>query len=418
MILSCVFIAIVGVVAFFHYVQGFFSAFISVVLTLVAAAVALGFHEQFVFLAGGKTGDFATSLSLCVSFALVYFILRLVFDWFIPGNVNFGVLPDKVGAGVMGIIAGMMVAGILALAAGAMPFQPAMWGYSPWPSQKVQVSLNSVPSWARYGRGQDITGNLYLHDWMQDPSVDDAKASSLMLPVEKFAQGYISMVSAGSLEGDLKWSDRHPNYSYELARQRIGLQPNAAHTAFPTKGKAIEVAAIFRGPPGMKQVDGDIKEYRVSAPDVAAQLTAEKGALLIVRVIFGGDAPEKDGKVRFSTSSFRIVAGPAGAKKNFLPVATVFNGQTAVAQRPDDFLVVGGGKGVDLVFDVDPEFVIVGDGADAKIAPGTFIEFKRYSWVDLSGNEVKPPGTLHADERTADEVLRRANWAPRAPRNP
>lgn len=411
MILSVVFIAIVGVVAFFHFTQGFFSAFISAVLTLVAGAVALGLQEWVVFALGGKTGDFATSLALCVLFAVTYFVLRLIFDWACPGNVNFGVLPDKVGAGVMGLLAGMLVSGILALAANAMPFEPAMWGYSPWPTEgKMLVSMNSVPQWAKYGRGQDITNSLYMHDWVQDPVADESKASSLLLPVDKFAQGYISMVSAGALEGDVKWSDRHPNYTVELSRERLGLQPNAMHTAFPGKGKAVDVVDIFRGPPGLKQIEGDLKEYRAGSPEAPAQLTAEKGALLIVRVIFGGETGEKDGKVRFSTSSFRLVAGPPGAKKNYTAVATMLNGERAVAQRPDDFLIVSSGKGVDLIFDVDPDAVIAGDGNESKVQPGTFLEFKRFSWVDLSGKDVKAPGAIKADERTADTILRRQDW--------
>ena len=40
MIFSVLLLAIVGIVGFFQYVQGFFSATISAILTMIAAAVA------------------------------------------------------------------------------------------------------------------------------------------------------------------------------------------------------------------------------------------------------------------------------------------------------------------------------------------------------------------------------------------
>ncbi|HEY1921998.1 MAG TPA: hypothetical protein VGG44_04475, partial [Tepidisphaeraceae bacterium] len=114
MILSAIFFALVAVIAFFHYIQGFFTATISAILTIIAGVVALGWYEQIApLLFNIKFYDQAASISLVVLFAVAYLVPRLACDSFIPGNVRVPFIVDKVGAAVMGIIAGLMSTGIL-----------------------------------------------------------------------------------------------------------------------------------------------------------------------------------------------------------------------------------------------------------------------------------------------------------------
>src|SRR5580658_103781 len=131
MIFSVILFALVGVVAFFQYVQGFFSATISAILAVIAAIVAMGWYETAApLLFNAKIYDQAASISLVVIFAVVYILPRLLIDSFVPGNVRVPFIVEKVGAGVMGLIAGLVCTGIVAVAADALPFGPSIGMYA------------------------------------------------------------------------------------------------------------------------------------------------------------------------------------------------------------------------------------------------------------------------------------------------
>src|SRR3954447_2347832 len=115
MLFSLFVIVFVGIIAYWHYLQGFFSAAISAILAIVAALVALGYQEQVVSMLGGKFNDQANSIALVVLFAITYLVLRVIFDKAIPGNVRFPVLLDRIGAPIMGLFAGIFCVGIMAI---------------------------------------------------------------------------------------------------------------------------------------------------------------------------------------------------------------------------------------------------------------------------------------------------------------
>src|SRR5882762_9641810 len=133
MIFSLVVIVFVGIIAYWHFLQGFFSAAISAILAIVAALIALSYQEDLAALFGGRMNDQANAMCLVVIFAVTYFLLRVIFDWAIPGNVRFPVLLDKIGAPIMGIIAGIFAVGVLVVAAQTLPFGPSIAGYQRYP---------------------------------------------------------------------------------------------------------------------------------------------------------------------------------------------------------------------------------------------------------------------------------------------
>src|ERR1700722_18589628 len=156
MILSLLLFALCVIIAFFQYIQGIFSATLSAILATIAAAVALGWYEQVApLLFNIKFYDQAASISLVVLFAVTYFIPRLICDSFIPGNVRVPFIVDKVGAAVMGIIAGLMSTGIVAVATDALPFGPTVATYS-----RFDVSDKSGQYMGKFGQMQDTD----IHD--------------------------------------------------------------------------------------------------------------------------------------------------------------------------------------------------------------------------------------------------------------
>src|SRR5688500_14804316 len=118
MLFSIVLLLAVLVVAFFHYLQGLFSATISAILTILAAALAVAWHEWIAenFLAG-KYADSIHAIMLIIVFAVTYLLLRLLFDKAVPGNVRVPAIVDKIGGGVMGVVAAVFAVGVVAIAA-------------------------------------------------------------------------------------------------------------------------------------------------------------------------------------------------------------------------------------------------------------------------------------------------------------
>jgi hypothetical protein len=402
---------VVGIVAFFHYTQGFFSAFLSLVMSVIALAVAFGFHEQVVgLIAQGKFADQSHAIILCVLYAVTYIALRAVFDQFVPGNVNYGALPDKIGAGVCGLIVGLITGGVVGVAAQSLPFGPSIGMFSRYETLGDRKNtMQTVPNWAKVGRS-DIADHLDSHDEMKDVTIDPSKASGPLVAADGFALGLFNTLSSGSLSGETKWSDVHPDYGTELFAQRLGMQPGAKKTAFPVnKQPAIQVEAMFIAPEKMDQIDGDLPEFRPPGyENPSAKLTAPEGkTLIIVRALVKGENVETtDNYARFGLASFRLCAGG----KNFYPTAWVRKGEKAVFQKLDDFLVMGGNQTIDLVYAVDTELLHKEDGASALMAlPGkSFLEFKRLSrW--LADSPIKPAAEYQPNENSKGP-LRRSSW--------
>src|SRR5438045_2823960 len=122
MILSIVVIIFVIGIGFFHYIQGFFSAAISAILAIVSAALALSLQETITEgPLAGVAPEWMPSLILLGLFAIIYVLLRTIFDKLIPGNVRMPPLLENIGGAVMGLVAGIFAVGICVIALQHMP---------------------------------------------------------------------------------------------------------------------------------------------------------------------------------------------------------------------------------------------------------------------------------------------------------
>ncbi|MGD0389169.1 MAG: hypothetical protein ABSC42_09460 [Tepidisphaeraceae bacterium] len=395
MIFSLILFAFAGVIAFFHYTQGCFSATISAILAAVAATLALGWYEQVApLLFNAKVYDQAASISLVLIFAVAYILPRLAVDSLVPGNVRLPVIVDKVGAAAMGLIAGLIGTGIVALAADALPFGPTIGMYSRFATADQHVTGGYQGA---NGQSQDTLNNDVVTADKIDP--DDPAKSHVWLAQDDLVVDLERRVSAdnGSLAFDNPFASVHPDLVDELYAQRLGIQPGAKHSAAATP-QTVSVKGIYTPPKPIPQVDGEPTAMRNGAPPPPATVAADADQLvLVVRMIFSGKdlADDSDNLLRFSAGALRLMAGEpdsGAALKNYYPLATLDARGVAVACRPDDFLFadLSGARTIDFVFVVDRDHVMSGDAAKIpfQLPQGSFVEFKRYGLVDLSGKTV------------------------------
>jgi len=416
MLLSIIVILLVLAVVFVHYLQGFFSATLSAILAIIAAVLAFSWHESIAenyILKSAILPNAADACVLVALFALIYIILRTVFDKAIPGGLQLPAGIDKVGGAVMGLIAATFSVGILVIAAQEMGFNASIGGYT-----RFKTVAQRSASIRKNIRQEDSN----VVDELQSNKLggfDSNDRQMVYPPVDDIVMGTLAHLSdGGSLSGSQPISDIHPAFLAEMYGQRAGIQANGNIVALSRTGFGAPVD--FDGLYSLPSIDTvdylpetvrdkpfHAKLKGTLAPGVTygdGQRVGKDTVLLVARVVFNRSASEVDHLVRFSPGSIRLVGMQkdadtgAEAMGDYYPWGVVQNGKLYVT-KPDDFLFCDMSTAdhcaVDLLYVVDK--VEVGSGN--RLAPGSFIEVKRTFREDLAGKPVSPepkplqPGT-------------------------
>ena len=397
MILSVIVILLLLGIAYFYYTQGLFSATTAAFSAGVAALVAFGFHESVARLGNGALGSYADAVALAVLFAVTFLVLRFLIDNYLPGNVRYPVALEKVGAGIMGVVAAFFATAVVALVANALPFGPtvAMHG-------RYETVDAEVPAPRNLSRVYRVDPNkpgademVYENEVVAGAFGDAAAARSLWLPVDRWFVALAGKVGgeAGSLSGTGDFAQIYPGgydaYADAVYGRRLGIQPGASHAAInvgddPQVRLAPE-GGLFRlttgqggqFPEGLPQIDGDLRDGG-SEPDRVLR-PGDGRTLLVVRLLFSPGAADDRALVRFSPASARLVVGDA----QYFPVATLESAALVVAHRPDDYLLAQ--SGADLIYDLPTDAL----EAEGTIMPeGAFLEFKELARVPLGEERV------------------------------
>ncbi len=213
------------------------------------------------------------------------------------------------------------------------------------------------------------------------------------------------VTGSGSLGTDQSFAAIHPDLVDELYGQRLGVQTGAKHTAVSTEqNHNVDVTGVYTPLHALPQIDGEIKQMRtdLAINDTTLKIEPDQIALVVRMTVSGKQlADEIDNLLRFSAGDVRLVVGePENGVpfKDYNPVATLDGKGVAVACRLDDYLIADmstGSHTFDFVFVVDRDHVMSGEESKPPfhLPQGAFVEFKRYSVVDLSGKTVEfgPP---------------------------
>jgi|SRR5581483_5339710 len=422
MVFQLILLALVGIIAYFHFTQGLFTATISAILAVFAAMMAVSYFEPLaqMLLKAGLT-ESASAVAIILIFAVAYFVPRLLFDMLVPGNIRVPVLLDKIGAAVMGVIVGLFATGVLAIAMQALPFSQSIGmftRYSTVGDRPVTYVLNN--------RNNDGVVSDQLKD-EQAFSPDDE--SHLILRQDELVLGLANKLSSpgASLEGDRQLASIHPDYLQELFADRIGIQVGAKHTIYNTDTSTPVKATGVYTQDKFPQVDEEMPT--IQAPDFKANpvLTAsgdEPHQLVVVGVKFSDArtiADDTDSILRLSPGAVRLMVGDASAGfKDYYPIATlddVGTGQwVAFADRLDDPLFIdmkGGDKTAYFVYDVLKDDLRQGKGG-MQLPEGSLIAVKHYGISKVGGDAIAdgpPPPAPLAPPDPSDKK----NKAPAAP---
>ncbi|MCK5114540.1 MAG: CvpA family protein [Phycisphaerae bacterium] len=131
MILQLAVIVLIGAFAFYQMKQGLFNALILAVCSFFSAILARTTYRWL----GSVTNLYATLPLMaepgCIG--LVFFVslilMRYLAEKFIPGNIIFSLIPDRIGGAIFGLFAGTIFGGILLVMLLLLPLSEHVLGY-------------------------------------------------------------------------------------------------------------------------------------------------------------------------------------------------------------------------------------------------------------------------------------------------
>jgi hypothetical protein len=119
-------------ITFYQGLQGLFSAVISCILTVLAAALAFGLYEDayYAFLSdASRLPDQGRAIALVTIFVVAGVALRFLYDSLFTGNMQFPVYVDRAGGGLFGLITALVVVGMMTTGLQMLPFGQAVLGF-------------------------------------------------------------------------------------------------------------------------------------------------------------------------------------------------------------------------------------------------------------------------------------------------
>jgi len=296
--LNIVLILFLGFMIYWWGNQGIFSALIHLVLTILAGVIALAFWESIVY--GSLISmlpESAWAIGLLAPFGVALIALRYVFDYAVPGNLDFHNMAQRVVGGFLGFLSGVLTFGLLLIG--------------------LQFS--------------GISSVLGYNGFNVNDAGEIERTGGLVLPVDTITSGFFSQLSAGAFSPVLTATPLqryHPQLAVESSLyhqaafepSRRGLQP--ANVTLPDETPFIQLRSEL--PPTLKarlkQVDPNAQTVIVGT-DVALQVADRRGAA------------DSDATFRIARHQVALVYDEDGRTAQRFPLGYVQNGEFRDIQR-------------------------------------------------------------------------------------
>ncbi|MFA5251139.1 MAG: CvpA family protein [Phycisphaerae bacterium] len=218
-----VLLIILGCAAYLYLKGTLVKSFAMVIVSICASVVAFGYFELSAnFLIGRKIlVPWAYPLSFILLFVLAFAILQTIAGQLTLKPVDLGVLPERIGRVVFGILLGLMVSGILLTTVAMAPISPK------YPYQ-------------RFG----------------EANPDSENPSKVLPSADGFVTGWFNIISSGSFSGKRSFAAMHPDFIDQLFLNRLDINNKVS---LITVSDAIEIPkiAVWPVPEGLKDSEGN-----------------------------------------------------------------------------------------------------------------------------------------------------------------
>lgn len=358
-------VLVIGIIIIFVLwtsTQGFFSAILAFASTLVAGAVAFALWEPIYYLAFTAFDknwgyDIGWGVTLILTFAIVRLLLQTLTDKACPANVFFSENVNWVGSGAVGLMTGILTAGMLIIG-------------------------------VQYIHGPDRI--LGYRGWKLDSDATVVRDDKLWVPVDEIVEFIYTQGSKGAMYSSNPMAEWQPRLAQQASLFRTSYGDGASRMGMRPEGMAAkrlihvtvdDPAAVFPLLPGVVDPQTDRKLLN--------------GDIYVISVEINNAAGDKDGKIRLSKGQVSLIAKlPDGEFYPIYPHA--FYGKFDQA-RPEEYR---------FEFEVGDDYASsVGVGAEIKLS----FEFALPSGSTLHHlmirNARSDLSSLQREELTALEVL-------------
>lgn len=232
MLLNIIIIVFILGMAVMWATYGLFSAFLHLLVVIIAGALAFALWEPLVYGLLMKTMPmYAWGVGLLAPFILLLIGLRQGMDFAVRGNMQFPRLADQLVGGAFGALSGLLTAGITVIGVGYLPLTPAFAGY-----QAYEVGP---------------TGQVQLRD-----------GGALWLKVDSMAATFYNKVSAGAFKTSTPLATYLPDVDQQASVFRLArtYDENQSLTASP--GTVSTVAyKVYAGDDPLPGAGGQINQW-------------------------------------------------------------------------------------------------------------------------------------------------------------
>lgn len=168
MILQVLVLVFVALIAYWWANQGAFSALLHLLCVIIAGALTLAFWEPISVALLPTLGDHTWSVVFLGLFAVSLLLFRILFDRFVPGNLNFPAWVNFTVGGALGAAAGILTVGMLILG---------------------------------MGFSQSVSSLLEFYGWTRLPEAQGQpdESQKLWVPVHSLTTGFYGVLSSGAL---------------------------------------------------------------------------------------------------------------------------------------------------------------------------------------------------------------------------
>ena len=323
-----VLLIILGCAAYQYQKGTLVKSFATVIVTICASAVAFGYFEVLanVFISHGGSSRYpsivpwAQPLSFILLFVLAFAILKTISGRLTRHPVDLGLVPERVGRVVCGILLGLILSGLLSTALATAPLP-----------------------------------NKYPYQRFNQTRPDPEKPKKVLLNVDGFATGLFGIISSGSFSGERSFAALHPVFLDQVFLNRHSF---ADGIPIVTSSQAIEVPrkkAAWYAPESLKFPNGK-------------PVPSKRGHdLTIVRVGLKKSTIREAGK--FTLSQLRLVCKQkryaenplAGKSKNIYPIGYLKMANQLQTKKLNEKIEIKGTDFDTLVKPIDFAFYVPKD---------------------------------------------------------
>jgi hypothetical protein len=251
-------IIIIGTVAHFYLKFTPMKSFVTFINTTLGFVVAFSYYELLagLLISKGYISHIAQSLSFLVIFAVVSVMLKVLTDFIVGSNIDFGQATKITTDIIFGVLTGLIISGAVTIALGLAPFR------------------KSVP-YARFG-----------------DTINAQNPSSAMIPADGFITGFYNIISKSALGTGNRFDVVHAKFLDQIHLNRFAVKDEVSIVAAEKAAFVEKFGVRKKELPG-----GDVR--------TVIELSIKN------KSIEDGGALDSANKLSFALAQTRLICAPA-----------------------------------------------------------------------------------------------------------